>query len=165
MIGLFKWLDAPWERARDYLRLDLEAIELAINRWKGQTFNPDNTLKTDALGAGAPDEFPAYLGQDNAEDGVEWVKVDVAAGVKNRLPLSHFRQATAANVLLGRGAGSGAGEFQEISLGAGLTMTKTTLSAGASGSGTDHVVLSDGGNPPLAVDDGDGNFIYVVYTP
>lgn len=29
----------------------------------------------------------------------------------------------------------------------------------------DHVVMSDGGNPPIAVDDGFGNFIYIPYTP
>lgn len=31
--------------------------------------------------------------------------------------------------------------------------------------GIDHVVLSDGVQPPTPVDDGAGNFIYIPYTP
>lgn len=30
---------------------------------------------------------------------------------------------------------------------------------------TDHVVMSDGSQPPIAMDDGNGNFLYVDYTP
>lgn len=33
------------------------------------------------------------------------------------------------------------------------------------GSGNDHVVMSDGNQPPTPLDDGNGNFIYVNYTP
>ena len=32
-------------------------------------------------------------------------------------------------------------------------------------SGQDFVVMSDGGNPPSPMNDGNGNFIYVPYTP
>jgi hypothetical protein len=36
----------------------------------------------------------------------------------------------------------------------------------SSGDTEDYVVLSDGGLPtPLPVDDGFGNFIYIMYTP
>lgn len=45
-----------------------------------------------------------------------------------------MQNASAASVLIGRGAGSGAGTLQEITLGTGLSMSGTTLSA--SGSGT-----------------------------
>lgn len=31
--------------------------------------------------------------------------------------------------------------------------------------GLDYVVMSDGSNPPNPIDDGNGNFIYVPYTP
>jgi hypothetical protein len=34
-----------------------------------------------------------------------------------------------------------------------------------SGSGNDHVVMSDGAQPPTPMDDGNGNFIYINYTP
>ena len=50
--------------------------------------------------------------------------------------------------------------------------TYYTLTGGGSGSspspssGDDYVVLSDSGLPtPLPVDDGFGNFIYIMYTP
>ena len=33
------------------------------------------------------------------------------------------------------------------------------------GSADDYVVMSDGSNPPNPMDDGNGNFIYVTYTP
>lgn len=33
------------------------------------------------------------------------------------------------------------------------------------GSGDDNVVMSDGNQPPSPMDDGNGNFIYVAYTP
>lgn len=32
-------------------------------------------------------------------------------------------------------------------------------------SSQDYVVMSDGANPPSPMDDGNGNFIYVTYTP
>ncbi len=30
---------------------------------------------------------------------------------------------------------------------------------------TDYVVMSNGANPPSPMDDGNGNFIYITYTP
>lgn len=47
--------------------------------------------------------------------------------------------ATAASILLGRGAGAGGGDWQEITLGANMTMTGTVLdSSAAGGSGLTH---------------------------
>jgi hypothetical protein len=65
-----------------------------------------------------------------------WGQVSLSAGVTGDLPLSNLAQASAASILLGRGAGAGAGDFQEITLGTNLSMTGTVLNAsGGSGGG------------------------------
>ncbi len=57
-----------------------------------------------------------------------------ATALTGDLALSSLAQASAANLLLGRGSASGAGDYQEITLGSGLTMTNQVLSS-SSGSG------------------------------
>jgi hypothetical protein len=62
--------------------------------------------------------------------------VDLASHVTGDLPLSSLVQASAEQVLLGRGLGAGAGDFQQITLGTNLSMSGTTLNAtGGSGGG------------------------------
>lgn len=58
---------------------------------------------------------------------------------------------------------------RQLIAGTGVTFDDTVLNertidvSGATG--IDHVVLSDGVQPPTPVDDGAGNFIYIPYTP
>ena len=58
-----------------------------------------------------------------------------------------------------------------LTLVAGTNVTITTdagtdsITINATATSTDHVVMSDGSQPPLAMDDGNGNFLYVDYTP
>lgn len=62
--------------------------------------------------------------------------IDLASHVTGDLPLSNLAQASAEQVLLGRGVGGGAGDFQQITLGTNLSMSGTTLNAtGGAGGG------------------------------
>jgi hypothetical protein len=65
-------------------------------------------------------------------------------GWTGTLALSRFINASAASVLLGRGAGAGAGVFQEITLGTNISMTGTVLNVtGGSGDVTAAISLTD----------------------
>lgn len=51
--------------------------------------------------------------------------------------------------------------------GIGTTVNLSTagrISIDTTGGGNDHVVMSDGSQPPIAMDDGNGNFLYVPYS-
>lgn len=68
--------------------------------------------------------------------------VDGVAILAGTVPSTALTDATAASVLLGRGAGAGAGSFQQIALGTNLSMSGTTLNA-TGGGGTGDVVGDD----------------------
>lgn len=126
MISLQKYLDAPWEIAKGYLRDDLDHLEAAINTHWGSTFDPANQLLGQAIGG---DKTPvsrivANTGVNNAPF---WDQLDLGTAVKNRLTFSHLTAASAPSVLLGRRSTS-AGDFEEISTGGGLIFSGTTLS-------------------------------------
>lgn len=80
----------------------------------------------------------------------------------NSIEYNRIQQVSDESKLLGRGEGGGAGDVEEIELGDNLEMVGTTLNAITS---SDHVVMSDGNNPPSPMDDGNGNFMYFNYTP
>jgi hypothetical protein len=127
MITLLKILPEKWEQAKGYLRLDLEALEAAMNQRWSATFGASNLLNPDTIQnyttaqtryiantATTPNAWPA------------WDQVNLSNGVKNRLPFSNFVAASTGSRLVGRGSGA-AGDFEEISLGSGLAMQGTTL--------------------------------------
>lgn len=81
----------------------------------------------------------------------------------NSIDYDRIQAVSAASRLLGRGTAGGS-NVREISVGSGLTFAGNVLSASATPT-TDHVVASDGANPPSPVDDGNGNFMYIPYVP
>lgn len=57
---------------------------------------------------------------------------------------------------------------RQLIAGTNVTFDDTVVgqrTVNVSASVLDHVVMSDGNQPPVPLDDGNGNFIYVPYTP
>ncbi len=131
MISLLKIFPDKWEQARGYLRLDLEAIEAAMNQRWSVTFGASNLLRSDTI-AGDFSEDSRYVSNQGTDHAPLWDQVNLSNGVKNRLPFSNFVAATTGALLVGRGS-SGGGDFQEITLGNGLMMQGTALSVNPSG--------------------------------
>ncbi len=57
MLSLLRMVDGPWEKVRGYLRLDLEAIQSAINQRWSATFGDKNVLPPAAGGLGLTPPF------------------------------------------------------------------------------------------------------------
>src|SRR5882724_2358275 len=125
MISLLKILDIPWEKAKNYLRLDLEHIESAINQRWGAVFGDTNKLQSGAIEGDAtqPTRYVANTGPNNAPN---WDQVNLANGVKERLPFNHLVSATLPGVLVGRESGS-PGDFEQLGLGPGLVINDKNL--------------------------------------
>jgi hypothetical protein len=130
LISLLKFLDGPWETARGYLRDDLDHLEAAINQRWNSVFGDSNILQPGTIPGNTLGAVPRYVSNTGPGQTLLFSLVDLGAGIFGRLAFSHFTQATAASVLLGRGSAS-AGDFQQITLGAGLSMTGTILSVSA----------------------------------
>lgn len=127
MISLLKFTSGKWEKARGYLRLDLEAIESAINRRWGATFGDSNLLQPGAIDG---DATPAtrYVANTGVDNLPTWDQVDLSNGVKSRLPYSHLVAATQAGIVIGRRSGS-AGDFEELTTGPGISVQGLQLEA------------------------------------
>lgn len=125
MITLLKILPEKWEKAKGFLRLDLEAIEAALNtRWSA-VFGDSNLLQPGAVD-GDYTVDSRYVSNQGTDHLPYWDQVDLSNGVKDRLPFSNLVAATVPSILVGRRSGS-AGDFEEISLGSRLSMLSTTL--------------------------------------
>lgn len=134
MITLLKILPDKWEQAKGYLRLDLEALEAAMNQRWSVTFGANNLLNPDTIQGWVTTQtrYVSNEATDPATGWPMWAQVNLSNGVKNRLPFSNFVAATAGSTLVGRRSGS-SGDFEQIALGTGLTMAGTTLHVDISG--------------------------------
>ena len=132
MIHLMKYITGPWEQCKNYLRLDLDSLQTAINQLENELTAGTGTVRADAI-QGDATFIPRYVANTGADRAPKWDRVDLASsGVKNRLPFSNVQAASTDSILLGRGD-SGPGDFQEIDLGPNLSITGTTLNATGSG--------------------------------
>lgn len=138
----FKFLDRlydSWEGAREELRLDLEALQSALNK-KWETAHDElgniTVVNADAV-TGADlsktNDTNVTLTLGGTPTGALLKAVTLVLGWTGRLAFSRFVQASGASKLAGRGSASGAGDFEEITLGSGLTMTGTVLDVGTVG--------------------------------
>lgn len=129
--GVFHdFLEQPWEQARGFLREELEQLQNVLASQLSKVFSTDGTLTGDAIdGDFSPSTVgTVYLSNEGPHGKPKWAKVNVNAGVKNRLKLINFVSASA-SVLLGRRSGT-SGDYEPITVGEGLSMSTTaTLSA------------------------------------
>ncbi len=122
---LLKLLDGPWEKARGYLRLDLDRIQAAINVNWAIVFNNNNELNPGAI-PGDSTIDSVYVSNQGPGHTPLWDKVNLANGVQGRLSFAHLVQPTQAGVLVGSPSGA-IGDFQQITPGQGLAIHGAVL--------------------------------------
>ncbi len=122
---LLKLLDGPWEKARGYLRLDLDRIQAAINTGWSIVFNENNELNPGTI-PGDSTIDSVYVSNQGPGHTPLWDKVNLANGVQGRLSFAHLVEATQAAVLVGRESGS-VGDFEQITPGRGLRIQGVLL--------------------------------------
>lgn len=178
--GVFHdFLEQPWEQARGYLREELEQLQNVLaSQWE-KAFGTDGLLNSEAIDGESTGVGVVYISNEGPHGRAKWAKVNVNAGVKNRLRFLNFVRATTGNTLVGRD--SGAGDFEQLSVGDALDITSATLDVQVdnttiqvNGSNQLEVMVSGLGNwvplslgtePLQFVSDGAGKPIYVWYTP
>ncbi len=125
MVTLLKLLDGPWEKAKGYLRLDLDAIQSSLNAHWSAVFNINNELLPGAI-AGDSTIDSVYVSNQGTGHTPLWDKVNLANGVQGRLAFAHLVEATQAAVLIGRRSGSN-GDFEQITPGVGVAIHGLSL--------------------------------------
>lgn len=125
MITLLKLLDSPWEKARGFLRLDLDAIQSALNvRWAA-VFTNNNFLNASTIDGDSTIDS-VYVSNQGTGHTPLWDKINLANGVQGRLAFAHLVEATQPGVLVGRESGS-AGDFEQITPGPGIAIRGLSL--------------------------------------
>lgn len=127
MITLLKLLDGSWEKARGYLRLDLDAIQSALNTRWAAVFTNNNFLNASTIDGDSTIDS-VYVSNQGTGHTPLWDKVNLANGVQGRLAFAHLVEATQPGVLVGRRSNS-AGDFEQITPGTGLAIHGTALDA------------------------------------
>lgn len=179
--GVFHdFLEGPWEQVRGYLKEELEQLQNVLASQWSKVFGTDGTLNPEAIEGDFTTQGVVYLSNEGPHGKPRWAKVNVNAGVKNRLRFVNFVRATAGNTLVGRD--SGAGDFQQINVGDALDIQTGDLNVLVDGTtiqvnGSNQlevnsiialgslVPLSVGAEPLAFVSDGAGSPILVSYIP
>jgi hypothetical protein len=138
--GIFHdYLRGPWEQVRDYLIEELEQLNGANQARTAATFVGNSSKLQPSVFEGDASPATRYVANTGTDNAPAWDQVSLGTGVKGRLKLSNFLQATA-NILLGRGAGNG--DYQPINLGANLQITGDTLDTVVSPASTDATFIT-----------------------
>ena len=138
-IDLEDYVYQPWEQARGFLFETISQMKAELRgRWNA-VFT-DNQINNEAI-AGDGTAATRYVANTGPNNAPKWDRVNLANGVKGRLPFANIVQIAAA-VLLGRGSGT-AGNIQEIELGTGLEMVGNVLNVTATGGGVPYFVPAD----------------------
>lgn len=124
MLHLLKYLDGPWETMREYLRADLDHIESAINAKWGATFDLDENTLLSSVIPGDSTADTRYISNEGTNHSPKWAQVNLANGVKNRLPYANFTASANPSRVLMRQASS-AGDWQEGTLSGSLIAEDT----------------------------------------
>jgi hypothetical protein len=178
--GVFHdFLEGPWEQVRGYLREELEQLQNVLaSQWE-KAFGTDGLLNEDVIDGDPHGGGVVYISNEGPHGRPKWAKVNVNAGVKNRLRFVNFVRATSGNVLIGRD--NGVGDFEQITVGDALDISSAALNVqvdGVSiqvngsnqlevlGSGVGNwIPLASGAEPMTFISDGAGNPILIYYTP
>lgn len=126
MLHLLKYLDGEWPQVREYLRADLDHIEAAINTKWGALFNLDANTILASVFPGDSTLDTVYVSNEGTGHTPQWARINLANGVKNRLPYSHLTASANPSRVLMRQAGT-AGDWQEGTLSGSLIAESTPV--------------------------------------
>jgi hypothetical protein len=159
--------DGAYQAIKQLIEGQKKFQQLILDMFAGTTFGDELAIIINMLGSGieltgdvtgGPSASP--VATTIANDAVTTAKI-----INDAVTYAKMQNVSAASRLLGRGSAAGSGNVEEITLDGTLALTGTVLGVISAAVSVDHVVLSDGNNPPAPVDDGAGNFVYVAYTP
>lgn len=88
MITLLKMLPDKWEKAKGYLRLDLDRIEAVLNQRWAVTFGDDNLLLSSTV-SGDYSTDSRYISNQGPSHAMKWDQINLANGVTNVLGVTH----------------------------------------------------------------------------
>ena len=124
-IDLHDYFNVTWEQARGALRDELDSLKAELRgRWNA-ALGPDNQLNVLSIGGnGTP--ATRYVSNTGTNNAPTWDQVNLANGVKGRLPLTNFALANP-GVVLGRGTDVAGGDFVQMTLGDDILAPVSTL--------------------------------------
>jgi hypothetical protein len=100
MITLLKLLPDKWEKAKGFLRLDLDRIEAVLNQRWAVTFGDDNLLESSTI-AGDFSTDSRYISNQGPGHAMKWDQINLANGVSNTLKVTNGGTGTGTAFTLG----------------------------------------------------------------
>ena len=114
-IDLHDYFNVTWEQARGSLRDELDSLKAELRgRWNA-ALGPDNQINALSI-KGNGTVATRYVANTGVNFAPTWDQVNLANGVKGRLPLNNFALALP-GVVLGRGTDNAGGDYIPLTLG------------------------------------------------